>query len=345
MLTLRKVPKHRHMLLSLTCKYALLVLLQLYKIANLFTGRWADGMGNPFDNSLPYCQLERIQRLVEDLCSNHLSKKKTHKSPGFWMDTICCIVGLDEESRMYKAKSIKSMREIYHDCVAVLVIDPWLTSIPSTAPVSEIARRIYASGWSRRLWTHQEGFLGRDVSYQFQDRPLSFNEVDELTKEYERKMAVKGYPITFPYTASSKTSFYYTGIKNIIENIREGRFSKDDRWIVYRHLAESLGHRSTTNVDDELLCVASVIGLNVGDYIKHKNKDDKYSSEQSDVLWRAAGLIKQNAWSNKTDDYRKYSFFPWHYALLRSTGTHAQSLTDQFYLQIYTDCHRQRWPS
>jgi hypothetical protein len=190
------------------------------------------------------------------------------------MDTICCIVGLDEESREYKSKSIKSMREIYHDCVAVLVIDPWLTSIPSTAPVTEIAHRIYTSGWSRRLWTHQEGFLGRDVSYQFQDRPLSFNEVDELTKEYEKKMAVKGYPITFPYTASSKTSFYYTGIKNIIENIREGRFSKDDRWIIYRHLAESLGHRTTTNIDDELLCVASVIGLNVGDYIKHKSQDD-----------------------------------------------------------------------
>ena len=190
------------------------------------------------------------------------------------MDTICCIVGLDEESRKYKSKSIKSMREIYHDCIAVLVIDPWLTSIPSTAPVGEIAHRIYASTWSRRLWTHQEGFLGKDVSYQFQDRPLSFNEVNELTKDYERKMSVKGYPITFPYTASSKTSFYYTGIKNIIENIREGRFSKDDRWIIYRHLAESLGHRSTTNVDDELLCVASVIGLDVVVYIKHKNNDD-----------------------------------------------------------------------
>jgi hypothetical protein len=190
------------------------------------------------------------------------------------MDTICCMVGLDEESRNYKAMSIKSMREIYHDCVAVLVVDPWLTSIPSTAPFSEIAHRIYASGWSRRLWTHQEGFLGREVYYQFQDRPLSVNEVNELAKEYERVMAVKGYPITFPSTASSKTNFYYTGIKNIIENIREGRFSKDDRWIIYRHLAESLGHRSTTNVDDELLCVASVIGLDVGDYIKEKDKED-----------------------------------------------------------------------
>ena len=231
-------------------------------------------MGNPFDNSLPICQLERIQGLVDSLCSTHLPEKRRHQSPGFWMDTICCIVGLDEESRKYKGKSIKSMREIYHDCVAVLIIDPWLASTPTTAPFVELAHRIYASGWSGRLWTHQEGFLGRDVYYQFQDRPVSFTEITELAKDYERKMSSKGYAITFPYAAASKTSFYYTGIKNIVENIRDGRFSKDDRWIIYRHLAESLGHRSTTNIDDELLCVASVIGLDVGDYIKHKDKDD-----------------------------------------------------------------------
>jgi hypothetical protein len=235
---------------------------------------WADGMGNPFDNSLPYCQFDRVQRLVDDLCSKHLPEKKRHTSPGFWMDTICCIVGVDKESKKYKSKSIASMREIYHDCVAVLIIEPWLAAIPSTAPFAEIAHRIYSSGWSRRLWTHQEGFLGRDVYYQFKDKPLSFAEVTEAAKEYERRMGANGYPITFPYAAASKTSFYYTGIKTIIENIREGRFSKDDRWIIYRHLAESLGHRSTTNVDDELLCVASVIGLDVGDYIKHRDTED-----------------------------------------------------------------------
>ena len=213
---------------------------QLFKNAKC-TISWADGMGNPFDNSLPHCQFERVQRLVDDLCSNHLPEKKRHQSPGFWMDTICCIVGVDEESRKYKGKSIKSMREIYHDCVAVLIIDPWLASIPTTTPFVEMAHRIYASGWSRRLWTHQEGFLGRDVYYQFQDRPVSFTEITEMAKDYERKMASRGYPITFPYEAASKTSFYYTGIKNIIENIREGRFSKDDRWILYRHLADSLG--------------------------------------------------------------------------------------------------------
>ncbi|KAF2501715.1 hypothetical protein BU16DRAFT_205795 [Lophium mytilinum] len=229
---------------------------------------WADGKGNPFDNSLPYCQLEMIQKLVDKLCAESLPATKQHSSPGFWMDTLCCIVGTDDESKSYKKKSIQSMREIYGESVAVLIIDPWLMSIPSTASVNEICYRIYASGWSRRLWTHQEGFLAREVYYQLQDKPLKLPDVDELAKEFQKKMAYQGYPIGFPLQASGKTSFYYTTVKTIVNGIQEGRIPQDNKWILYGHLADSLGYRSTTNIDDELLCVASVIGLTVKTYAK-----------------------------------------------------------------------------
>ena len=158
------------------------------------------------------------------------------------------------------------MREIYGESVAVLIIDPWLMNIPSTASMSEISYRIYASGWSRRLWTHQEGFLAREVYYQLQDKPLRLPEVDELAKEYQNRLAYQGYPLSFPLLASGKTSFYYTTVKGIVDGILEGRIPQDDKWIIYSHLAQSLGYRSTTNIDDELLCVASVIGSNVKSY-------------------------------------------------------------------------------
>ncbi|KAJ4300844.1 hypothetical protein N0V90_002932 [Kalmusia sp. IMI 367209] len=211
---------------------------------------WADGKGNPFDNSLPYCQLEKIQKT------------------SFWMDTLCCIVGVDDESKSYKKKSIQSMRDIYGESVAVLIIDPWLMSISSSASVSEICYRIYASGWSRRLWTHQEGFLARDVYYQIKDKPLRLPDVDEMAKEYQKKMLYNGYPLGFPLQAAGKTSFYYTTVKTIVNGIQEGRIPEDNKWVVYSHLAQSLGYRSTTNIDDELLCVASVIGSNVKNYAK-----------------------------------------------------------------------------
>jgi len=234
----------------------------------LIVSRWADGKGNPFDNSLPYCQLDHIQKLVDDLCANYLPPKLAHSAPGFWMDTLCCIVGVDEESKKYKKESIQSMRDIYGESVAVLIIDPWLMSIPSTASVSEICYRVYASGWSRRLWTHQEGFLARDVYYQLEDKPLRLPDVDEIAKEYQKKMLYNGYPLGFPLQASGKTSFYYTTVKTIVHGIQEGRIPADNKWIVYNHLAQSLGYRSTTNIDDELLCVASVIGSNVKTYAK-----------------------------------------------------------------------------
>jgi hypothetical protein len=258
------LPKHRHLLLSLMCKY----IEHFEGRFGLTIARWADGKGNPFDNSLPYCQLSRIQALVDDLCTNHLPQKSAHSTPGFWMDTLCCIVGVDDKSKTYKKQSIQSMRDIYGESVAVLIIDPWLMSISSKTSVSEICYRIYASGWSRRLWTHQEGFLAREVYYQLEDKPLRLPDVDEMAKDYQKQMLYNGYPLGFPLQASSKTSFYYTTVKTIVNGIQEGRIPEDNKWIVYGHLAQSLGYRSTTNIDDELLCVASVIGSSVKNYAK-----------------------------------------------------------------------------
>jgi hypothetical protein len=203
-----------------------------------------------------------------------------------------------------------------------------------------MAHRIYASGWGKRLWTHQEGYLGSDVYYQFQDKPLSILEVTEAAKEYERNMAIKGYPTTFPYAAASKTSFYYTGIKNIIENIREGRFPKEDRWILYRHLAESLGHRSTTNIDDELLCVASVIGLDVGDYFKPKEKDDagdyikpktKGDSRERTAEWRMQKFLVELGRFHQGiifNNYRRMTIPGFRWAPVSLLGNRASGLGD-----------------
>jgi hypothetical protein len=288
---------------------------------------WADGKGNPFDNSLPYCQLERIQTLVDDLCSNHLPQKKAHSAPGFWMDTLCCTVGLDEESRKYKKKSIQSMREIYGESAAVLIIDPWLMSIPSTASVIEICYRIYASGWSRRLWTHQEGFLAREVYYQFQDKPLKLPDVDELATEFQKKMAYQGHPIGFPLQASGKTSFYYTTVKTIVNGIREGRIPADNKWIVYGHLAESLGYRSTTNIDDELLCVASVIGSDVKTYAQLEVEKDREATAElrMKAFLQEIGRFRQGIIFN---NYKRLSLPGFRWAPVSLLGHRSSGLGD-----------------
>ena len=284
-------------------------------------------MGNPFDNSLPYCQLEWIQKLVDDLCLNHMAMKTSDQKPGFWMDILCCLVGNDEQSKTYKKSSIASMRKIYAEAVAVLIIDPWLMAIPSTADMSEVCARVYAAGWSRRLWTHQEGYLGKDVYYQFQDKPIAFGEIDKMANEYQERLARQGYPVSFPLEASSKTSFYYTGIKPFINGISEEHFNEDQRWIVYEHLAKSLGYRATTNVSDELLCIASIIGLDVKTYtrIEDKNNNERTAELRMQEFLKRIGRFRQGIIFNS---YRRLTIPGYRWAPMTLLGHRSSGLGD-----------------
>ena len=230
-------------------------------------------MGNPFHNSLPDCQLDRIQGMVDELCGNHLRHHTLKERPGFWMDTLCCLVG--EENNEYREQSIEKMREIYRQAVAVLIIDPWLTAIASTAPMSEICHRIYMSAWARRLWTHQEGYLGDEVFYQLQDKPISLSKIHTRTIQFEAISAAKGQPVMFPNRAQGKTGTYYKAIKAIISSISEGPINTDNRWIAYKDLAESLAYRSTTKIEDEIACVASIMGIPVEPYLKIRKRRPK----------------------------------------------------------------------
>ncbi len=69
---------------------------------------WSDGLGNPNHNSLPFCQIKRLQELVQE---------STGKPLPFWIDTIC--VPLEERLR---GKAIANMAKVYRSAAAVLVL-------------------------------------------------------------------------------------------------------------------------------------------------------------------------------------------------------------------------------
>ena len=71
---------------------------------------WAGGLGNANDNSLPRCQLEKIQRLV-----NALYPEDTHPVP-FWMDTLCVPL-----MKTYRKLAICLMSKTYREAEKVLV--------------------------------------------------------------------------------------------------------------------------------------------------------------------------------------------------------------------------------
>lgn len=246
--------------------------------------------------------------MVDDLCDNHLTNKTFQQRPGFWMDTLCCLVGKDMKD--FRDQSIAEMRNIYSEAVAVLVIDPWLTAIPSTAPMTQICYRIYTSGWSRRLWTHQEGYLGREVFYQFQDKPLSLSTINAKAIDFQRLSAAEGFPTTFAYEAQRKTGTYYDLVKPVINGIRDRQLPVDARATLYKTLIQSLGYRSTSKIDDEILCVASVIGLDVGPFFEVHAKTAAVRAEKRMVKFLGEisgfrqGIIFNTYRRLKTPGYR-----------------------------------------
>ncbi|KAK2594716.1 hypothetical protein QQS21_007566 [Conoideocrella luteorostrata] len=124
---------------------------------------WANGLGNPSSNALPRCQIARIANLVARLPP----EPGTTEAPRLWLDTLCCPVELGT-----KMISLERIADVYRKSYHVLVLDTSLTAFrhEGTHPAELLVRAFGCSPWMRRLWTLQEGALGRALQIQFADR-------------------------------------------------------------------------------------------------------------------------------------------------------------------------------
>ena len=140
-----------------------------------FTGRqryvaishvWADGLGNPFANTLRKCQLTHVLKLIWNFVKSRSSFKKTERTFYYWLDTLCCPVS-DKEAR---AKAITLMHETYSKAYYVLILDADLKrkTMTSTSDM-ELAACILSCGWARRLWTFKESVSAQRPWVQFAD--------------------------------------------------------------------------------------------------------------------------------------------------------------------------------
>ncbi|KAJ0422945.1 hypothetical protein BJY00DRAFT_62434 [Aspergillus carlsbadensis] len=120
---------------------------------------WSDGLGNAKANTLPRCQLEKIQQLVNALY--HGTSGHGDEIP-FWMDTLC--VPLEPA---YRKKAIRAMSEVYMRAAKVLVLDASLQMVDVRAPIHECMMRVVTAPWATRLWTFQEGVLAEQLHFQF----------------------------------------------------------------------------------------------------------------------------------------------------------------------------------
>ncbi|KAF2153491.1 hypothetical protein K461DRAFT_278299 [Myriangium duriaei CBS 260.36] len=118
---------------------------------------WADGLGNPRQNALPGCQLQRLYEKID----------KTSQSRAlFWLDTLCIPVGSDHVQS--RRKSINRMDFIYRKAAKVLVLDLDISATDSTN-IENCMAQIVTSVWMSRSWTYQEALLGKALIFDFAD--------------------------------------------------------------------------------------------------------------------------------------------------------------------------------
>lgn len=199
---------------------------------------WAHGLGNPRENALPSCQVLRLKYLSAAL------NRKWVREPAFWIDTLCIPVA--QEYKMFRKVAIGRLATTFREASQVLVLDADLQCTPKDVSATELATRVMCSGWMRRLWTLQEAVMSSDtnanaakVNIQFLRGTMQLNEI------------LRGRSIKTRYHAD-------TAIANITNAFPQ--FRTRDR--AFNVLVHSLRYRTTSRKEDEVICLASILGLN-----------------------------------------------------------------------------------
>ena len=244
----------------------------------------ADGLGNPFHNALPSCQIRRLRDLAIDLCSRFgLGKRKTKVA--LWIDTLCIPVA--PELKEYRKLAIGLLARTYTEAMGVLVLDRELCRFESSeASVLELGIRVMCSGWLKRLWTLQEASLagnaeGTGTLYiQMADGPAHWN---RLTRCFEYKPSRPRPPSRKPSPLAvsvqeAKTDLVY-GMHLLVamedrlpsvRDIQEPRFETR-----FQKIMSAVQNRSTSKREDEPICTASLLGLDLRQILDAKDVDER----------------------------------------------------------------------
>jgi len=176
---------------------------------------------------------------------------------GFWMDTLCVPVG--DEHKQLRKQTIGQMREIYEGADRVLVLDDWLEDLSLSSSIYEKAARIYLSNWQHRLWTLQEGALAQQLSIQFKDGPMTLDEIKD---------------VSFQAQSNGPSPQFYSGISHglgvvpIFNLYFALDLEKDNLPAVgelFTPLIPTVNGRTTTKFEDETVCMATLLRLNIVD--------------------------------------------------------------------------------
>ncbi|KAL3426809.1 hypothetical protein PVAG01_00318 [Phlyctema vagabunda] len=223
---------------------------------------WSDGLGNPHRNSLHSCQIGRIQRMVNDLYPG-----ETESVP-FWLDTLC--VPLDPETRKL---AISGMKQVYEQADRVLILDSDLIDAPYDMDIYETVMRVATCTWSTRLWTLQEAMFQSKTIYALPARPWTgdmFWGVGVLSHFKQFKLPQEQSEHVLQNSQIQKRAYLNLLLAwgtHVIEwqgkpfrEFIEGIDVPADNTL--SRIQSALNTRATSKIEDEPICLASLLGIN-----------------------------------------------------------------------------------
>ena len=249
---------------------------------------WADGIGNPWGQSIPRCQLKQLTSRIAQ--SNALvRKRKVAMHPQstplyFWFDVYCVPATasnthellnseLDEQPEMQNLKAIAlaRMTASYSWAQYVLVLDSELASSSGQRSLKELIARVAVCNWNTRCWTYQEFALGNRVVAYFQDGPkvlfdgrlfnassskwsdLGQNSLrDGDTMEGVRDVVQLIHP-----TQEHRNALLLTSDRRTVR----WKIRKPDRPSTFISLCNTLNQKSSTKPADVFHILANLLGL------------------------------------------------------------------------------------
>ena len=272
---------------------------------------WADGHGNPKKNELPRCFLKQFHLIVNhalgagqspyDMRSyrafpSMLKRQMFHgRLPTrFWIDTLCIPLRPTE----LRQQAIKGMRAPYAQADIVVILDNSLLQYSIVDMTSEeMLARLKLSNWAKRLWTYHEDVVSKFQLVQFHDRSVDIsrhslaprNAVKKATDSMIKyqKSCQEGGEMTMVELGSAlfsaANSFIESPKVSLLGGInRTSRYGinpqgRENWWLAsYRYVLET---KSTSREEDQALCLASMMGLDMQQIAEAKRE------EKMKVFW------------------------------------------------------------
>ncbi|EMD36270.1 hypothetical protein CERSUDRAFT_95612 [Gelatoporia subvermispora B] len=230
---------------------------------------WADGLGNPYQNSLPTCQNRRLRAAL-------------------WIDTLCIPVA--PEFKEYRKLAIRLLSRTYSEAIAVLVLDRELCRFQSRpVPHLEIGIRMMCSGWMKRLWTLQEASIAvsghgpsnpGNLYIQMADGPVYWNrQLRSFQYKVVRvpKQRLKPSSLTITVQEVKADLLYELHTQVLIDDrlppmydIQRPRFETQ-----FQRIMSAVQNRSTSKAEDEPICMASLLGLDLSQVLSVDTAEER----------------------------------------------------------------------